>query len=176
MFRPAVLRSALPQRVQASALRVQGLRFASSGSGAGTAPVTTSGTPDQAQTSYIPQNLAPGEEIDPQLNGYPQLPYVSIQQREPFGWWDRQERKNFGEVMHEEEDAIGMWGPDVHKTSPWSALLQLSIAFSLIGVASYALISTRPERPVAQRSYPYNGLEKELGGQVNARAEQVDEE
>ncbi|WRT66435.1 uncharacterized protein IL334_003391 [Kwoniella shivajii] len=169
MLRPTVLRTALPKRVVVSSLR-SGIRLAS------TSPVTTSGTPDVAETSYIPNRLAPGEEIDPQLNGYPQLPYVSIQQREPFGWWDRQERKNFGEVLHEEEDAIGMWGPDVHKTSPSSALLQLSIAFSLIGLASFAFISSRPERPVAQRSYPFNGLEKELGGNIVARQEEVDEE
>ncbi|WVR06962.1 hypothetical protein IAU60_003998 [Kwoniella sp. DSM 27419] len=174
MIRPTALRSALPGRLAAPAASRLVVRFASSVPAP--TPVTTSGGSDVAETSYIPQNLAPGQEVDPQLNGYPQLPYVSIQQRQAFGWWDRQERKNFGEVMHEEEDAIGMWGPDVHKTSPWSALRQLAVAFSLIGVAAYGLISTRPERPVAQRSYPYGGLEKELGGIVPARAEPVDEE
>ncbi|WWC70070.1 uncharacterized protein I206_104016 [Kwoniella pini CBS 10737] len=167
MLRPTLLRTALPKRAIVT-------RFAST---VAPSPVTTSGTPDVAETSYIPQRLSPGEEIDPQLNGYPQLPNISNQQREPFGWWDRQERKNFGEVMHESEDVIGMWGPDVHKTTPWSALFQLSVAFSLIGVASYALISNRPERPVAQRTYPFNGLEKELGGKdVAARPEEIDEE
>ncbi|KAK6910033.1 NADH dehydrogenase (ubiquinone) 1 beta subcomplex 8 [Kwoniella mangroviensis CBS 10435] len=170
MFRPALLRTALPVSKRAVNASPMIVRMASN------SPITTSGTPDVAETSYIPNRLTPGEEIDPQLNGYPQLPYVSIQAREPFGWWDRQERKNFGEVMHEEEDAIGMWGPDVHKTSPQSALFQLSVAFSLIGLASYVLIKNRPERPVAQRTYPYNGLEKELGGQSYARPEEVDEE
>lgn len=40
-----------------------------------------------------------GKGTDQAVNGYPQLPYVSLQQREPFGWWDRQERKNFNEVV-----------------------------------------------------------------------------
>ncbi|KAK8864462.1 hypothetical protein IAR55_001711 [Kwoniella newhampshirensis] len=173
MFRPtSLLRTSLPSRVPAAASRLAAIRFASTAA----APITTSGPPEQAETSYIPQNLAPGQEIDPQLNGYPQLPYVSIQKREPFGWWDQQERKNFGEVVHEEEDAIGMWGPDVHKTSPWSALLQLSIAFGAIGVFATFIINTRLDRPVSARDYPYGGLEKELGGQSVARAEEVDEE
>lgn len=33
------------------------------------------------------------------MNGYPQLPNESLQNRYPFGWWDIQERKNFGEVV-----------------------------------------------------------------------------
>ncbi|WVO16148.1 hypothetical protein L204_103818 [Cryptococcus depauperatus] len=120
--------------------------------------------------------LPPGEEIDPQLNGYPQLPDETLQKRYPFGWWDMQERKNFGEVVHESEDVLGMWGPDVHKTSWQSALFQLTTAFSLIGVVAYVLIENRPERPAIARDYPYNGLERELGGVNVARKEQVDEE
>lgn len=45
--------------------------------------------------------------MSPVVNGYPQLPYLSLQHREPFGWWDRQERKNFGEVV---SDTISMAG------------------------------------------------------------------
>ncbi|RXK36922.1 hypothetical protein M231_05824 [Tremella mesenterica] len=116
--------------------------------------------------------LPPGEEIDPQLNGYPQLPYVSLQSRSPFGWWDQQERKNFGEVVHEEEDRLGMWGPDVHRISGGSALMQLGLAFSLIGLFAYGLSITRPQRPVAQRTYSYGGLAVELGGNAIARAEE----
>lgn len=43
--------------------------------------------------------MTKGSWADSTVNGYPQLPYVSLQQREPFGWWDQQERKNFGEVV-----------------------------------------------------------------------------
>jgi NADH dehydrogenase (ubiquinone) 1 beta subcomplex subunit 8 len=72
----------------------------------------------------------------------------------------------------EEEDRLGMWGPDIHKTTPFSALMQLSLALSLVGGFAYILSVTRPESPVAKRDYPYNGLEKELGGHGGARAEQ----
>ncbi|KAL7421825.1 hypothetical protein Q5752_003596 [Cryptotrichosporon argae] len=163
MFRPSTLR---PLASRAAAAR----RFASSVPETTRAPTTSSTRAGELSTV-----LAPGEEVDPQLHGYPQLPYVSLQTREPFGWWDRQERKNFGEVFHEEEDVLGMWGPDVHKTSGPSALAQLSGAFALIGVFSYLLYKTRPQRPVAARTYPYGGLEKELGDKLPARVEKEDE-
>lgn len=74
----------------------------------------------------------------------------------------------------EEEDRLGMWGPDVHKTSPGSALLQLSLALSLVGCFAYMLSVTRPEATFVRREYPYNGLEKELGGHQHARVESPD--
>lgn len=33
------------------------------------------------------------------VDGYPELPYVSIQKRVAKGWWDNQERKNFNETV-----------------------------------------------------------------------------
>ena len=43
------------------------------------------------------------------VNGYPQLPYISIQQRPPTGWWDNQSRKNFGEVVSGHSSALFKW-------------------------------------------------------------------
>ncbi|KAK4683418.1 NADH dehydrogenase (ubiquinone) 1 beta subcomplex subunit 8, partial [Tremellales sp. Uapishka_1] len=141
-----------------------------------TLPATRRLASTSSSTSQISTRLAPGEEIDPQLDGYPQLPWVSLQTREPKGWWDQQERKNFGEVMHEEEDALGMWSPDVFKTSGPSALLQISLAFGGIAIFGYFLSQTAPSRPVAARSYPFGGLEKELGGKNAARVEEDEED
>ncbi|OWZ37050.1 NADH dehydrogenase (ubiquinone) 1 beta subcomplex 8 [Cryptococcus neoformans C23] len=159
MFAPALLRTARP-----AACRI--------------APIASRLASSSTKLTIANENfpLPTGEEVDPQLNGYPQLPNESLQNRYPFGWWDIQERKNFGEVVHESEDVLGMWGPDVHKTSWQSALLQLCTAFGLVGAVSYVLIKTRPERPAIARDYPYGGLEKELGGINVARKEQVDEE
>jgi hypothetical protein len=36
------------------------------------------------------------------VDGYPELPYVSLQRRVPKGWWDNQERRNFGETVRHE--------------------------------------------------------------------------
>ena len=41
------------------------------------------------------------KKIDPQLNGYPQLPNESRQSLPPHGWWDIQMRRNYGDtVLH----------------------------------------------------------------------------
>lgn len=39
------------------------------------------------------------------VDGYPELPYVSIQKRVPKGWWDQQERKNFNETVSSFSDS-----------------------------------------------------------------------
>jgi NADH dehydrogenase (ubiquinone) 1 beta subcomplex subunit 8 len=104
--------------------------------------------------------------------------------------------------VHEEEDVLGMWGPDIFKTSPLSALMQVSsslilippspligllisgdeadiqltAAFGAVGAFGYFIYRTRLERPVAARTYPFDGLTKELGGHVAARAEEVEED
>ena len=39
------------------------------------------------------------KELDPQLNGYPQLPDVSRQRLPPKGWWDIQMRRNVGDTV-----------------------------------------------------------------------------
>jgi hypothetical protein len=39
-------------------------------------------------------------EPDPQLNGYPELPNVSKQRLPPTGWWDQQNRRDFGETVN----------------------------------------------------------------------------
>jgi hypothetical protein len=41
------------------------------------------------------------KEIDPQLNGYPQLPNDSKQSSPPHGWWDIQMRRNFGDTVQQ---------------------------------------------------------------------------
>jgi NADH dehydrogenase (ubiquinone) 1 beta subcomplex subunit 8 len=42
-----------------------------------------------------------GEAADPQLGGYPQLLGSSTQERSPFGWWDTQYRRNYGETVRQ---------------------------------------------------------------------------
>lgn len=110
------------------------------------------------------------------VNGYPQLPEETLQKRSPWGWWDQQERKNFEEVVHEEEDRLGMWGPDVHKVSGPKALGALALAAVIIyGFGQFISANTLDLR-AARRTYPHNGLEKALGGSIGARKEEDDVE
>lgn len=39
------------------------------------------------------------KEKDPQIGDYPNLPWVNKQLRTPIGWWDNQERRNYGEPV-----------------------------------------------------------------------------
>lgn len=122
------------------------------------------------------------KELDPQLNGYPQLPNTSRQSLPATGWWDGQMRRNFGDTvwllpclnmnyvlsqrqMHEHEEMYSMWGADIPHVAPATALRHFTIAvsgFVAFGLlCNYALV---PERPSIPRQYPFNGLVKELGG------------
>ncbi|KAH7107160.1 hypothetical protein BKA62DRAFT_686150 [Auriculariales sp. MPI-PUGE-AT-0066] len=124
------------------------------------------------------------EPSDPQLGDYPDLPTVYAQHRNPFmdehgvRWDDIQNRRQFGQPLHAEDDALGIWSPDVPHVPPQRALFHFMIAVSLFVGYAALVPALQVEPPVARRSYPYDGLSKELGGleQNKARAEAVDDE
>lgn len=64
--------------------------------------------------------------------------------------------------------------------SPTQSLMhhQLGIAFGILGTFAYSVYMFAPESPATPRSYPFNGLEKEMGGRNAARPEEenVDDE
>ncbi|EPQ52801.1 hypothetical protein GLOTRDRAFT_5675, partial [Gloeophyllum trabeum ATCC 11539] len=117
-----------------------------------------------ARRHPVPATYKHPEMEDPQLNGYPRLPYVSRQYLPPKGWEDPQMRRNFGDTLHEQEEILSMWGPDISVVPPETALRQFSLAvlvFVGIGAICYALV---PDSPVLPRQYPFDGLKEELGG------------
>lgn len=106
--------------------------------------------------------------------GYPKLSTASRQTRQPKGWWDTQERINFGEPVSpsplltlgslslmrervlqlpENDDIQSMWAPDVHKVKPFSALSQLLTMFGALAVFSYGVYNIQAPAP-AVRSNP----------------------
>lgn len=66
--------------------------------------------------------------------------------------------------VHEKDEMFSMWGPDPPKIPPKTALFQFSIAASLFGSIMLFAYAVTPELPAVPRSYPYDGLVKELGG------------
>ncbi|CAG8579390.1 482_t:CDS:2, partial [Acaulospora morrowiae] len=84
---------------------------------------------------------------DPQIGDYPNLPMESRLKRPPLGWWDQQNRRDFGELLHEEEEALSVWGFDVYGYDPSTSLKQLSLFFLSVGVLTYVVAKTMPERP-----------------------------
>ncbi|GAA5839070.1 hypothetical protein JCM5353_008723 [Sporobolomyces roseus] len=96
--------------------------------------------------------------------GYPKLSTASRQTRQPKGWWDTQERINFGEPLPENDDIQSMWAPDVHKVKPFSALSQLLTMFGALAVFSYGVYNIQAPAPALPRSYPHDGLVQALSG------------
>ncbi|KDQ14343.1 hypothetical protein BOTBODRAFT_44717 [Botryobasidium botryosum FD-172 SS1] len=101
---------------------------------------------------------------DTQLGDYPQLPAESPQRRPAKGWWDIQDRRNFGETVHEQAEALSMWSPDVSTISRSNAAFQIGVA--ILGFVAFGLTvrAITPDRPAVPRSYPRDGLVEELGG------------
>ncbi|RUS31088.1 hypothetical protein BC938DRAFT_478488 [Jimgerdemannia flammicorona] len=113
-----------------------------------------------------PQSTQPRVKYDdPQIGDYPNLPWVNAQTRAPSGWFDNQDRRNFGETidihsnsystpqLHEEDEALGVWSPDLHSYSPYKALSQLAaMAVALTGFSFY-VYHNQVERP-ATRTEP----------------------
>ena len=52
-----------------------------------------------ASTNISRSYATSSEEPDPQLNGYPQLPWQSRQNLPPLGWHDNLTRRNFGDTV-----------------------------------------------------------------------------
>ncbi|KAG8908314.1 hypothetical protein FRC00_011297 [Tulasnella sp. 408] len=127
------------------------------------------------QTSWKESEFKPS--ADPQLNGYPDIPTSSYQLRPAKGWDDVQERRNIGEPVPAEYEALSMWTPDppTHATPP-SALRQFSIA--VVGFLAFGVFTqmTTPAPVATPRDYPYEGLVVELGGieQNKARPQSVE--
>ncbi|KAF8199674.1 hypothetical protein BJ912DRAFT_949908 [Pholiota molesta] len=104
------------------------------------------------------------EEPDPQLNGYPQLPFVPRAKLPPLGWTDNLTRRNFGDTLHEQEEVLSMWGPDAPPIDPNSALRQFMVVFAGFVSAGLIIKAITPDPPAVRREYPFDGLVRELGG------------
>ncbi|KAJ1023148.1 hypothetical protein NDA16_003301 [Ustilago loliicola] len=126
---------------------------------------TTSPAPlRQLSTSTI--NAAAQQSKDPQLGDYPDLPFVSQQQRKYSPkWWDPQEKRNFGETPHEQDDVLSVWAPDVHAVPASSALRQFLVAIGVVVLFGSTVYAATPEKPALPRTYPRDGLATELGGE-----------
>ncbi|KAI9659847.1 MAG: hypothetical protein M1821_001198 [Bathelium mastoideum] len=116
----------------------------------------------RAQVRYASQ----AEIEDPDMNGgYPNPPAVKRQHRDPYtDWWDKQERRNFGETVHEDNDILGVFSPEdyTHFSPAWGAVL-FSCFVGSVAVLMTVVYQLYPDMPATPRTYP-DGLEKELGG------------
>lgn len=104
--------------------------------------------------------------LDPGLNGgYPNPPPVKRQFRDPHAkYWDQQERRNYGEPIHEDNDVLGMFTTEAYTwTTPgWGAVLFATFIASVVGLA-VVVNATKPDKPAVAREFD---LTEELGGEA----------
>ncbi|KAF9155940.1 hypothetical protein BG015_007971 [Linnemannia schmuckeri] len=115
-----------------------------------------------------PTGFLPGDKItgETQIGSYPNLPMYNQQWRDAnpsAGYWDRQDRRNFGETVPEEDEVLNIWSPDV-----WAFPASLGVKRLLAAAAAfigfgYFLVQTQPEPHFARRNYPHDGLLEALG-------------
>ena len=111
-----------------------------------------------------------------QNGGYINPPRIKRQYRDPYGdWHDKQERRNWGEPVHEDNDILGLFSlHDYTHMSPGRAAIMWLGFFGCIGTLSYAVYATYPDRPAFPKEYE-DGLDKELGGLGAVRVSSVAE-
>ena len=120
--------------------------------------------PDMASTTepcLSPSMLT----LQPQNGGYINPPREKRQFRDPYAdWWDKQERRNYGEPVHEDNDILGMFSPEEYthfKPGKGIFLIGCWVA-SVLGLCGVVSLYY-PDKPSAPRTFP-GGLDKELGG------------
>ncbi|KAI8595217.1 hypothetical protein EDD21DRAFT_391781 [Dissophora ornata] len=144
------------------------------------------GTKNDPAIPGDPTGFLPGDKItgDTQIGTYPDMPMYNQQWRDgnpSAGYWDQQDRRNFGETVPEEDEVLNIWSPDVGDfTAGYGMKSILAAAAAFLGFG-YLLNETRSEPHFTRRSYP-GGLLNELGVDssdevmVNKRGARVAEE
>ncbi|KAF1851332.1 uncharacterized protein K460DRAFT_329256 [Cucurbitaria berberidis CBS 394.84] len=106
------------------------------------------------------------ELADPNQNGgYINPPAELRSKRDPYGdYWDKQDRRNYGEPCHEDHDILGavsLHDYD-HFTPGWGFVLMGTFIASVFGLCT-AVSMVYPDKVSAPKTYG-DGLEAELGG------------
>ena len=111
--------------------------------------------------------LSQADVDDPNMNGgYINPPGIPRQFRDPYAdWWDKQERRNYGEPLHEDNDILGMFSPEVytHFTPAKGAVLIGIFVATFLSVVAVVRVNY-PDMPSVKRGYE-GGLDRELGGE-----------
>lgn len=107
-----------------------------------------------------------GADLTAVQNGqYPEVPRVKRSLRDPYdNWWDPQERRNYGEPIHEDNDILGVFStePYTHFTTSWGWVLMGTFVGTVLTLCG-AVAVYYPDKPSVPRTFP-GGLETELGG------------
>ncbi|KAI9892112.1 MAG: hypothetical protein M1814_001818 [Vezdaea aestivalis] len=100
------------------------------------------------------------------MNGnYPEPPAIPRQFRDPHGdWWDKQERRNFGEPLHEDNDILAIFSPHRYTHAPPGKAIAQLLMFAATVYGLYKAVQlVYPDMPAVPKEYE-GGLDRELGG------------
>ncbi|GJJ72883.1 NADH dehydrogenase (ubiquinone) 1 beta subcomplex subunit 8 [Entomortierella parvispora] len=114
-------------------------------------------------TGFLPGDKITGET---QIGSYPNMPMYNQQWRDATasaGYWDRQDRRNFGETVPEEDEVLNIWSPDVWDFPAALGVKRLLTAAAFFLGIGYLLVETQPEAHFTPRTYPHDGLLEALG-------------
>lgn len=100
-----------------------------------------------------------------QNGGYVQPPPIKRQFRDPHAdWWDKIERRNFGESYHEDADILGMFSTYEYTwVSPRKGFFQFGVYIATFLSVIYGVSLVYPDVPAVPREFEA-GLMRELGG------------
>lgn len=101
------------------------------------------------------------------IGDYPDVPVEYTQYRNTYKpWFDKQNKREFNEDLHQNYDLLDGWSPDRFDLVPDSTAVKNNLYFATGVVSFLGLIYFffYPERPAIKRDYPHGGLYKALGG------------
>jgi NADH dehydrogenase (ubiquinone) 1 beta subcomplex subunit 8 len=101
-----------------------------------------------------------------QNGGYINPPPIKRSLRDPYeDWWDKQERRNYGEPVHEDNDMLGVFSLEEYNvfTTAKAAKGGLLYIGSILGLCGI-VYTFYPDKPAVPRTFP-GGLDVELGGE-----------
>ncbi|EMR09908.1 hypothetical protein PNEG_01668 [Pneumocystis murina B123] len=91
------------------------------------------------------------------------IPFVNRQTRTPYDpeYFDVTERRKFGEILHEQDEILSMFSPDIHShvTSSKAILHLFTFGFIVVTISSIAYIF-RPKPLAAPRENILKKLER----------------
>ena len=100
-----------------------------------------------------------------QNGGYKNPPAVKRSLRDPYGdWWDKQDRRNYGEPVHEDNDILGVFSLEEYRHfKPGRAGVLVGTFVACFLGFTGVVYMFYPDRPSVPRTFP-DGLDIELGG------------
>ncbi|KKZ65884.1 NADH dehydrogenase (ubiquinone) 1 beta subcomplex 8 [[Emmonsia] crescens] len=120
-----------------------------------------------SQIRFASQTAAEDPEMN---NNYYNPPGQKRQFRDPYGdWWDKQDRRNFGEPVHEDNDILTILSTEKYTHfKPAKGFFLLGCAGSFVLILSGIVSMCYSDKPSVPRTFP-GGLERELGGPNTVR-------